>query len=306
MKFFELYNLYIDDSKKRFKESTIAGFYYIYKKYLYVFADYKVSSITIEHLRQYQTELLETTSAYRINKVFSFLGRVLDFGCKYYGLSENVSNKLYRVKDFAVKEPIKYFTYEEYKKFISVVPNSLEDKDYIFYLMFQTLYYTGLRTGELLALNMGDIDLKRKVILINKNYVRGSKNNYSITSTKTCSSSNFVSIPKTLYNDYTNYFKYLGKSYMKIKVLFTYKGNRVNKRTLERRKNYYCDLAGVKQITLHGFRHSFASLIYELSNYNFTEVAKRLRHKNTSTVMKTYVNVFPSKSNAVDIALDKL
>ncbi len=51
---------------------------------------------------------------------------------------------------------------------------------------------------------------------------------------------------------------------------------------------------------------SLASLIYELINYNFSEVAKRLRHGDVSTCMKTYVHVFPNRKNEVDNKLDSL
>ena len=50
--------------------------------------------------------------------------------------------------------------------------------------MFMTLYYTGIREGEMLALTPADIDLDKATIRINKNYqnVNGEE---MITSPKT-------------------------------------------------------------------------------------------------------------------------
>lgn len=47
-------------------------------------------------------------------------------------------------------------------------------------------------------------------------------------------------------------------------------------------------------------------MIYELSNYNFSEVASRLRHSDASTCMKTYVHVFPMRKKEIDSKLDQL
>ena len=44
-----------------------------------------------------------------------------------------------------------YWTYEEFEKFISVVDNE------VYKTLYSTLYYTGMRLGECLALNWNDI-----------------------------------------------------------------------------------------------------------------------------------------------------
>lgn len=58
-----------------------------------------------------------------------------------------------------------YYTYEEFKQFISVV-DDLEWK-----CLFETLYFCGLRRGELKGLTWDNIDLEGKNLTINKNCV---------------------------------------------------------------------------------------------------------------------------------------
>jgi len=60
-----------------------------------------------------------------------------------------------------------FWTKDEFAKFIEVI----KDKPAA-YTMYMTLYYTGMREGELLALTPADVDLEGTVIRINKNYQR--------------------------------------------------------------------------------------------------------------------------------------
>lgn len=48
------------------------------------------------------------------------------------------------------------------------------------------------------------------------------------------------------------------------------------------------------KITLHGFRHTHASLLFE-SGANFAEVKERLGHKDIKTTMNIYTHVTPEK-----------
>ena len=53
-----------------------------------------------------------------------------------------------------------FFTYDEFKKFISV------ENDILYKTMFETLYYCGLRRGELRGITWKDIDFKNKKISV--------------------------------------------------------------------------------------------------------------------------------------------
>ena len=58
---------------------------------------------------------------------------------------------------------MKFWTLEEYQKFAE----EIKDKPMSYYA-FQILYWCGIRCGELLALTANDIDLKDKILTINK------------------------------------------------------------------------------------------------------------------------------------------
>ena len=58
-------------------------------------------------------------------------------------------------------------------------------------------------------------------------------------------------------------------------------------------KNKLCKLAGLKQIRIHDFRHSCASLLIN-SNSPITVVAKYLGHAKIEETLNTYAHMFPS------------
>ncbi len=302
LKFKDLYMLFINDCKLYLKYSTIESFSYIYKKYLFIFGDLDIYKLTHDSIDKYIKDLyFNGISSKRINKVISLLKKIYSFANLKENINYDPTAKLEKVKSFSKYDSkVDFYTFDEFNLFI----DSFDPDDYIFKVAFMTLYYCGLRCGELQALDVSDVDLTNSVLHINKNFMRKSKGDYEIVSTKTASSNSIVHIPKILKSELENYINLYDLK--QNNPLFSYKNERLKSRTIDNKKNKYCDKANLKRIRIHDFRHSFASLVYELSNYNFSEVAKRLRHKDTATVMKTYVHVFPNRKNEVDNKLDSL
>ena len=62
--------------------------------------------------------------------------------------------------------------------------------------------------------------------------------------------------------------------------------------TLDRKRNCYCEAAGVKRIRIHDFRHSHASYLISI-NTDLATIAKRLGD-TIEVVLNTYAHLFPS------------
>lgn len=75
--------------------------------------------------------------------------------------------------------------------------------------------------------------------------------------------------------------------------------------TLTNHKNVNCKLANVKQIRLHDFRHSCASLLVN-KGANITVVAKYLGHTKIEETLNTYTHLFNSALNEVVDLINKL
>ena len=90
-----------------------------------------------------------------------------------------------------------YYTYEEFNQFISVI-DKLKWK-----CLFETLYFCGLRHGELRGLTWDNIDLEGKNLTVNKNCVneKGDHGYWKLCTPKTRTSYRTIPIPDILVND---------------------------------------------------------------------------------------------------------
>lgn len=196
-----------------------------------------------------------------------------------------------------------FFTYEEFKSFISV------EEDILYKTMYETLYYCGLRRGELRGLTWNDIDFGNSYLRVNKNVVatQGDENKpYMVTTPKTKSSIREIPIPKVLLDDLKELYKVCEKHYGFNNKWYVF-GNTdpITNGRIRSRKNRNCKLAGVKQIRIHDFRHSCASLLIN-SNASINVVAKYLGHTKIDETLNTYSHLFKNKMNEIIDIIDKL
>lgn len=107
---------------------------------------------------------------------------------------------------------------------------------------------------------------------------------------------------KEVYQNYLEYSKlknklttvqheYYKKNYPNYNEdFFLFGGNKpISTTTLERKKNEYCKLAGVKQIRIHDLRHSHATILYN-KKVKVKTIQERLGHADISTTLNTYVH----------------
>ena len=79
----------------------------------------------------------------------------------------------------------------------------------------------------------------------------------------------------------------------------------LGKSVLRTRKNKNCKLSGVKQIRIHDFRHSCASLLIN-NGANITMVSKYLGHKKIDETLNTYSHMFKDKLNDIVGTINQL
>ncbi|MCI4222780.1 site-specific integrase [Dickeya dianthicola] len=160
---------------------------------------------------------------------------------------------------------------------------------------FTTLYYSGARTGELLALTWEDINFEEKSININKtNY------NRQVTKPKTKASNRIIMLPslvidllKTLKEHAT-----LGAPIKNDYIVFGEFYTSIATATLHKRFAKYVVASGIPKILLHEFRHSHASYLIN-RGVSPLVVAQRLGHSDVSTTLNTYSHLYPSKQAEV-------
>ena len=196
-----------------------------------------------------------------------------------------------------------FYTLDEFKKFIS------NENDIKFKCLYETLYYCGLRKGEARALTWNDIDFENKELRVNKNVVQIEGENsykYMITTPKTKSSIRILPISDTLLNHFKILLERDKHVYGFKKNWFVFGDDRpITNFQVRNRKNKLCKQAELKQIRIHDFRHSCASLLIN-NGANITIVAKYLGHTKIDETLNTYSHMFKNKLNDIVSTINNL
>jgi len=236
------------------------------------------------------------------NKSITLLKSLISYSNKYYNTSDRMSKFIEKFKLVnEIKKEMDFFTLEEYKKFDSVID------EFDWHVFFEMLYYLGIRKGECQALTFKDIDFKKNTISIKKTLttkIRGQK--WTISAPKTKNSIRVLPLPKKLleelkiiqkraysYNNYNNDWFIFGFA-----VPFT-------ETTIKNKKDLYCKKANLRQIRIHDFRHSCASLLIN-NGASIMLVSKYLGHSNITITLNTYTHMYKSELENISNLLDNL
>ena len=293
MTFENFVKIYNEDMKHRLREHTyIQKQYVINKKLLPFFGKLPVSQITPAHIRKWQNELIsyrddndKPYSETYLRTINNQIAAIMNYAVRYYNLKENPCRKAGSIGKGHADE-MDFWTTDEFKKFLEKISDKQQAR-----AGFLTLYYTGLRIGELLALEYADIDFDGCKLTVNKSYQRIG-NRDVITPPKTPKSIRVISIPKFLRDELRTYTDCLydlhkhDRIFPCTKFFFEHEMIRGTKD------------GEVRRIRLHDIRHSHASLLIELG-FSPIAIAERLGHEKVETTLNTYSHLFPHRRDEV-------
>ena len=210
MTFKSFVDLYTADMKTRLKENTWAAKDHIIRtKLLPYFGKLKMCKITAQQIITWQNEMMnhkdeqgKPYSPVYLKTVHNQLSAIFNHAVRYYNLRENPCKKAGSMGKKKNREML-FWTKEEYLKFAE----TMMDKPLSFYA-FETLYWCGIREGELLALTPADFDFEKGPVSINKSYQRLNGQDL-ITTPKTEKSNRVITMPQFLTDEIQDYLKML-------------------------------------------------------------------------------------------------
>ncbi|MDZ5757531.1 site-specific integrase [Carnobacterium maltaromaticum] len=254
----------------------------------------KIQAISrFEYERLFLEDLLKTTSARSVETHHKRFMAIINSAVKNEIILAN-KFKGFNFSDYEVENiKNKYFSKKEAAKFL----NKLELLDYRKKTVFYLLFSTGMRKGELLALRWQDIDLKKGEIDISR--TRGDQ---KISTPKTKSSIRKIQIDSStieMLNKYKmNERKFLlsnGEKLNETDLFATNRyGNPISYCGITEQFRLFCNDNDLPYITLHGLRHTHATLLLE-ANANIKYISRRLGHKNIEITLNTYSHVLIEK-----------
>ncbi len=289
-------------SKPNVRGNTYASYLTIIKCHLSGIGDKKLCEITNIMIQNHLNNLRSFDGKRRLNSsmiknVRNFLSLVFNYAIQNNIIIRNPVQGIQIPK--AIPSPPRAFNLEEQYALIKAV------KEYPKDIMFSAILavYTGLRKGELLALQWADVDRINKRLAINKQLSRqyntleesDTSSNLMIAPPKTATSIRYVYLFDSLFEELQNYMEARlrwkadnGFEHNETDYLFSNSKNRA----IEPRRyyQYYTEIlenAGIKNANFHTLRHTFTTRCLE-SGIDIVIISKMLGHSNARITADTY------------------
>ena len=296
----ELIELYMKDAHIRKEETTcLTKKNIVETKILPFFKDIKVYDVSTNHIRKWQNQMMtavkkngEPYSDTYLRSMNNQLSAIMNFAVSYHKLP---FNPVLRTDRMGLKNPedeAEIWTLEEYEKF----SEQLQDKP-MFYYIFEVFFWSGIRLGELLGLTKEDVSLEEGILSVKASYKTQTR---KMGKTKTKNSKRTIYIPQFLVEELAEYMETLYGLSEKDRIFPT------SKTTLHKKLKEAAEKAGLKKITIHGFRHSHISMLMDgVSCASVMDISKRAGHKKPSTTM-IYTHRYKGKDQMIADELNRL
>lgn len=147
---------------------------------------------------------------------------------------------------------------------------------------------TGMRFSEALALTPKDFDFSHQSLIVDKTW--DYKGNGGFLPTKNRSSVRKIQLDWQTIIKFSELIKGLPED----KPIFV-KGSVFNS-TINGVLERYCKKLGIPVISIHGLRHTHASLLL-FAGVSIASVARRLGHASMTTTQKTYIHIIQEMEN---------
>lgn len=285
-----LFEKYLEDIELTHQSTTIDSIKYRYNANIGPkFGEMELSQITSETIKEFQKDLIsgkirktktEKFSISYINIIVSLFKRLMKYAylMEYIKADYRYLKNLNLIVDAVDKEAYidKQIIWKlpEFNQFIDKV----DDEKYK--VLFNILFFCGLRKGEILALRWKNVDLINNTITINSTASKVIGKGQIIKSPKTKNSYRTIFLNDSLKEMLLKYYLEKRKLYKNISNMFVIGDTKmISFSALDRHFAKYKKASGVSNMNLHGFRHSHATLLLSLTSDLYT-VSKRLGHKS--------------------------
>lgn len=206
------------------------------------------------------------------------MSAIMNYASKHYSLLVNPCRSAGSIRKSCADE-MYIWTKEQFREAL------LYEKS--LHITLHSIFYTGIREGELLALYLEDI-LPSMQLNIHKTF-SVIKGKWIIQNTKTARSKHTVAMPKFVYDELMEYVAKLYGIKKNERIFMFTKSSHINEIKV------LADKAGLEQIRVHNLRHIHASMLIDMG-VDILEISRRLGHESAKTTMDTYGHLYPDKN----------
>ena len=282
----DLFKQFIGMQRTKLKPTTIVDYEFIFGKYLDVFKNRYIHTLTEKELRKWKNSYIEMNYSERhTNKIILLMSKLIDFGIKrQYEVNTKLLDELEPIrKNIIPKERISW-SMEEVERFFASF-NMDDEKESTYYWYFKILLDSTMRPNEFRCLQKKDII--GQYLMVNKtcsNKLKGK--GLLIQPPKTPKSVRKVLMPL----DDIEYLNNRTADYSDDHFIFG-KENVFAETTLRRELDKHIALAGVRHISAYNFRHTSITLLIK-NGVDLNIVSKRAGHSSISITMNHYWHLF--------------
>ncbi len=261
-----------------------------YQKYNYIatrllmpeLGEYEIKSLTSSVLQNFVGKLSQKYAANTVNGIITVLKSSLQraeiMGLVQRQYSDSVQYPKHEEK------PIECFTLTEQRQIEQYVIESQKPKLYGILICL----YMGLRVGELIALEWGDIDIRKSLMTISKTcHDSWEEGKYKkiVDAPKTRTSRRVIPIPKTVLP----YIKEMKSQSKSTYVISGKDGKDISIRSYQRTFELVLRRLEIPHKGFHSLRHTFATRAIECG-MDVKTLSEILGHNNPTITLKRYVH----------------
>lgn len=310
----DLYEEYIKAKRHEVRETTLDTASRTIKRYVIPhLGETRIDKLTAPKLQEWKQKIEELgLSIVTRQNIYGAFCAMLNYAVKLEYIPKNPLSLVGNFKaPLEIKKEMQYYTADEFKSFIKAAKENAiqsENEGYMhkwhYYVFFNIAFYTGMRKGEIHALQW--MDIMDDYIIITKSLAQKLKGADRITPPKNKSSIRTIQIPKPLKNVLDEHYKRCqSMDGFNDSYLICGGTKALRDTSIQNELKRYADQAEVKIIRVHDFRHSHASLLAN-EGINIQEVARRLGHAKISMTWETYSHLYPREEERAVQILNKI
>lgn len=275
------------------KATTIKGYEIASERLVSSIGTILAKNCTTYRLEKFVAEMVENgLSAKTIKNTIRLLSAAYRHAIKIGQLENDPCDRLMLPQ--GQPRDIRIFYVDEIPSFLDAISEcDINEK-----CAYELALFMGLRKSEILGLRESDVDIVKGMIDVHSTRHRVDGEDIE-QDTKTKRSTRTLALPDVLTLDLARLlethraFKYESVDFL-IQDGF---GNALGGQALASRLERLEKKKGLPHVTLHGLRHTYASLLHS-SGVDMAMISAELGHSNLSTTMNIYTHRFKDPSNA--------
>lgn len=266
----------------------------------------RVDKLTAPQYQKFINEVrnLGFTAKY-LNDILATAKRIARYAAKMHNANTVVPFQFANIKEVEKKpRTFNIYTLEQYRTFASVIT------DPVYKTLFDTLFFCGLRKGEICALTWNDFKASGRTISISKSIDTTDKIRVA-TTPKTLSSNRIIPISRELTKELLDLKEYYKKADGFSEDWFIFGGYiSIPNNTLQMKKRQFYALAKaidptLPEIRIHDFRHSCASFLINEIKAPITSISRYLGHENPQITLSVYSHFYEKDLTSIADEIEK-